>query len=353
MRTTHILMLCSLICLFFGHPLNAQICGPEPVVDSTGFEGSAFFNYGSSARIKSTTYRSAVAVGQTFIGYTENVNKNSTLGFYARYFLPPFALKVKATQGDLLDRIQVTWEIDALGPSPNDGFNIYRDGIFLQTVGANIRSYNDFNVIAGRPYRYCVQGLNLFGEGVCSEAIGFQVPNGVVTGWVSTQNGTAVPGATVILTPMQGFSAKFDAGDGAFAMSETGTNPFLPALDSNWTMTFWIKTTSATNNAKLIAMKSSSLYLRALNSPSGHEGVVVATTSGGTPFLSAQFPDSTKNEWHHLALTYDGNNNKGRLYLDGVLAAIAPMNPILSPDTLNFGALAGSGTWKGRLDEVR
>jgi hypothetical protein len=159
MRYHHILYLLVLLCSGFGMPLIAQNnCGLEVAVDSNGFSGTAFFNYGSQARAKSQTYRTAVAAGQTFVGYMEDLNNNSTAGFYSRFLLPPFALKVNATQGDLLDRIQLSWEIDALGPSPNDGFNIYRDGVFLATVGANIRNYNDFNVIAGHPYIYSVRG---------------------------------------------------------------------------------------------------------------------------------------------------------------------------------------------------
>ncbi len=352
MRTTHILTLCLFIFSFLGHPLQAQTCGPEPELDPNDFEGSAFFNYGSIARSKSNSNKTAFAVGQNFVGVTENINYTSWLGFYARYYLPPFALKVKATQGDLLDRIQVTWEIDNLGPSPNAGFNIYRDGIFLAKVDANIRSYNDFNVIAGKPYTYCLRGINIFGEGVSSCAIGFQVPNGVVTGWISTPLGNAVPDATVMLTPMQGFSAKFDAGDGAIAMEEPGTTPFLPPLDQDWTITFWIKT-DTTINGKIFGMDS--LFFRAR--PSANGGITIAKTSGGTAYLIKDFSAGTKHNWHHIALTYDGSGNKHRLYVDGNLAAIATSNPVPPPDTINFGALANAGngtqTWIGRLDELR
>ena len=348
MRTTHILILCIFMCAFFCNPLNAQVCGPEPEIDPDEFEGTAFFNFGCASRSKSNTYKTAVAVGQVFLGFTENVDTNTYLGFYSRYFLPPFALKVKATQGDILDRIQVTWEIDALGPSPNGGFNIYRDGIFLAAVEASIRSYNDFNVIAGRPYTYCIRGINLFGEGVESCALGFQVPNGTVTGWISTLNGSPVPGASVTLTPMQGFSAKFDTGDGATVMTETGTNPFLPALDQDWTITFWIKT-DTTINGKIFGMDSLSIRAR----PSGNNGIAIGKTTTSTAFLTADFPPGTKHDWHHIALTYDGTGNKYRLYFDGSLVGITTSNPVPPPDTINFGALAGTGTWKGRLDEFR
>ena len=351
MRHNHILSLIVVLCTCFGIPLTAQNnCGPEVVVDTNGFSGTAFFNYGSHARSKSQSYRTSIAIGQTFVGYTEDVNFNSTVGFYSRFLLAPFALSVMATQGDLLDRIQVTWEIDALGPSPNEGFNIYRDGVFLATVGANIRNYNDFNVIPGRPYIYTIRGLNAYGEGASSDALGFQVPNGVVTGWISTLSGSPVPDALVTLTPMQGFSALFGADDGAFALADANQNPFLPPLGHDWTMTFWIKTDNATANASLIQMGSTPFYIRAMNSSTGHEGIEVATSSEGTPFLGATLPDSNKNEWHHVALSFDYVSHTGRLYVDGVLQSISPMNEVASPDTLQ---IAGTGDWNGRMDELR
>ncbi|HNM28091.1 MAG TPA: fibronectin type III domain-containing protein, partial [Saprospiraceae bacterium] len=183
MRPIYTLFLLLFIGLACAQPLSAQVtCGPDAAVDTSAFTGTAFFNFGSKARLTSQKNKMALAVGQTFVGFLDGLEQTSSLGFYSRYLLPPFALALRATQGDLLDRIQLTWEIDALGPSPNDGFNIYRDGVFLANVGSNIRTYNDFNVIAGIAYNYEVRGINLYGEGSPGKAIGFQVPNGTVTG---------------------------------------------------------------------------------------------------------------------------------------------------------------------------
>lgn len=93
----------------------------------------------------------------------------------------------------------------------------------------NTRNYNDFNIIAGRNYTYTVRGINLYGEGPAGAALGFQVPNGVATGWVRTLNGNAVPNAQVTLSPMQGFSTKFGQFDGAVARAGAGNN-FFPTL---------------------------------------------------------------------------------------------------------------------------
>ncbi|MBK7009625.1 MAG: hypothetical protein IPH36_13840 [Saprospiraceae bacterium] len=310
-----------IIMLGFLSFINAQNnCNPTVAVDSASYEGVAYFNYGSTSKSKSQKYLTALSVGQVFTGYVDNSSYSSTVGFYGRYLLPPFALKVNATQGDLLDRIQLSWEIDALGPSPNEGFNIYRDDIFLASVGPNIRNYNDFNVIAGVAYQYSVRGLNAYGEGNESYALGFQVPNGVVTGWVKTLSGNPVPNTQITLMPMQGFSAKFDAADAATA-SVNNDSSFIPD-HADWTMTFYIKTDSANANAGVISIGEILLYVRAKNSSSGHEGIELATLPSAAPFLAADFVDSLKNEWNHVTLTYEEVTKIMRLYINGALGWI-------------------------------
>jgi hypothetical protein len=333
-------------------------CNPVTAPDSSSYEGSAFFNYGTIAKSKSQKYQTAVAIGQNFVGFTEN-NINSTyIGFYGRYLLPPFALKVNATQGDLLDRIQITWTVDGLGPSPNEGFNIYRDGIFLATVNANIRNYNDFNVIAGVAYTYSVRGINAYGEGSPSYALGFQVPNGVVTGWIKTKSGSPVTDAVVTLMPMQGFSAKFSAMDAATASVE-GDSTFVPA-NENWSMTFWIKTDSASNQAKIISVGEILLFIRAKNSGPTIEGIDVANSPGGAPFLSATFDGTARNEWTHVALSFEDVTGIMKIYLNGVLTNQASFddNTTLGGGMTNevyfkLGNTGDAGGWSGKIDELR
>jgi len=333
-------------------------CNPASAPDSSSYQGSAFFNYGTIAKSKSQKYQTAVAIGQNFVGFTENKSNSTYIGFYGRYLLPPFALKVNATQGDLLDRIQLSWTVDGLGPSPNEGFNIYRDGIFLATVSSNIRNYNDFNVIAGVAYTYSVRGINAYGEGSPSYALGFQVPNGVVTGWIRTKSGGPVPDAVVTLMPMQGFAAKFGAMDAATASVE-GDSTFLPA-NENWTMTFWIKTDSASHQAKIISVGEISLFIRAKNSGPIIEGIEVATSPGAAPFLSATFDGTARNEWVHVALSFEDATGLMKIYLNGVLndQSLFDDNTSMGGGMTNevffkLGNIGDTGRWNGKIDELR
>ena len=317
-------------------------------------QGEVFLNYGSATDAFSIRNRSSYSLGEPVIGSGVSQMFVSQYGFWSRFLIAPLAPIVSATQGELLDRIQISWEVDPLGAPPSGGFKLFRDGVFLALVDNNTRNYNDFNVIAGRAYTYEVSCINIYGEGFPGKAIGFQIPNGVVTGWVQTLNNRPVPDAMVTLMPMQGFSVRFSAAAGAFAEADTSTNgSFLPDTNGPWSMTFWIKTDAATTNAGLIQLEPFPLYLRALSSAGGHEGIEVATTVAGAPFLSGTFADSTKNGWHHVAVAFDGDS-QGRLYIDGVLASLAPMNIVAAASTLNVGARTNSpGTWAGRLDELR
>lgn len=342
----------------FGHlPLRGQgTCGPAQAVDTGGYATSLFFNYGSNARLNSSKNRAAIAVGQTFTGFIENTERNTSLGFYSRFLLPPFALTLRATQGDLLDRIQLTWETDALGPATTEGFNIYRDGVFLATVASNIRTYNDFNVIAGVAYRYEVRGTNIYGEGAPGRAIGFQVPNGVVTGWVRTLNDRPVPDALVTLTPLQGFSALFAPGSGGLAVAEENTDKnFLPSAASGWTLAFWVKTDPATPDGTILTLQPAGLSVHHFNDVNGQQGIQLDLENpiGGTVTLIGLLSDSTQNNWHHVAFAADGTG-QGRLYLDGQLVAIETIPAVGAAATLHIGAEAGTqNKWEGRLDELR
>ncbi|MCK6693288.1 MAG: hypothetical protein L6Q97_14475, partial [Thermoanaerobaculia bacterium] len=138
-------------CGCFASILNAQNanCADGTVTDADDYAGTVFFNYGSVTNAFTAKNRMTASVGEQFLGSYFSQQYNGLAGFYSRFLLPPLAPNVIASQGELLDRIQLSWTPEPLGAFPSEGFNIYRDGIFLATVGVNIRSYNDFNVIAG------------------------------------------------------------------------------------------------------------------------------------------------------------------------------------------------------------
>jgi hypothetical protein len=322
------------------------------VVGAETYTGGIFFNYGSVSGAFNNKNRHSSSVGEPLIGIFYSKENVGGAGFWTRFIAPPSAPTVVATQGDLLDRIQLKWTPDPLSPSFDGGFNIYRDGILIGSTDKTARSFNDFNVIAGVPYNYEVRGINIYGEGAPGKALGFQVPNGTVTGLVETLNGSPVPGALVTLTPMQGFSAQFGPTDGGFAQADTATKTLLP-LNSPWSLTFWMNTDSASappgQNAGVLLLGVGRLHIKALNSAISPLGGLVISGTGITSAVVIAFPDTG---WHHVAAVY--NAGRVQFFLDGTLKAIRAVPAVTTLlGSMSLGARTPNPGWAGRLDELR
>lgn len=314
---------------------------------------SAFFTYGSGNRMKTSTRRMKATIGQTFVQSALDDRNNMNWGFWSSLLVAPQPPFIKATQGELLDRIQLTWSNNPLGAQPVNGYNIYRDGIFLVNVGKNVRSYNDFNVIAGRNYFYEVRGVNIFGEGSSGKALGFQVPNGVVTGWVRTVAGNPVADALVTLEPMQGYSAFFSQLTEGFAEADTSTGGhFLPTSDAvDWTLAFWSKANIGAGPSRggaaaglLNIFKIEAANLLADANPTGMEITI------GSTVLTGNFPAGIVTDWHHTAITFSGGQY--RLFLDGQLVDLKAGPAVSTSPRLDFGGITAPDEqiW---LDELR
>lgn len=331
-----------IVCLGCSFISYSQDCGPQTGGDSALEGGKVIISYGASTNSVTPKFASSILLGQAVIGQNNTTQVVAEYGFYSQFLLPPLPPAVIASQGELLDRIQVSWSLDPLGSVPNEGFNLYRDGVFIDEVGPEVRNFNDFNVIAGRPYIYSVSGINQFGEGALGQGLGFQVPNGVITGWISTLNSQPVPNAQVTLMPMQGFSAKFGTSDGAVIIDDV-EEPFLPEAGEDWTITFWLNTIAGGNSGEILRFNSDSLKITTrVNS-----GIKVIQ---GTNVLYSHF---TNNDWHHIAVAYEAATGTSRLYIDGNLESQSFMNSVVSPDSIYFGTGHGSIGWNGYLDEFR
>ncbi len=84
---------------------------------------SAFINYGNGARMKSATRRTKLTIGQLVVGPAVGDDNNMNFGYWAGFLVAPFPPFVTATQGELLDRIQISWGPNPLGPFAVGGRN--------------------------------------------------------------------------------------------------------------------------------------------------------------------------------------------------------------------------------------
>lgn len=334
----------------FGQQSQASDKGCFPASSGTIVPTSAFFNYGNSNKMRNSTRRMRLTIGQTVVGFAAGDLFNSNFGFWAGLNVAPLPPIVTATQGELKDRIQISWSINPLGSFPTNGFKIYRDGVFLAAVDKNTRNYNDFNIIAGTNYTYEVRAVNLYGEGTAGAALGFQVPNGVVTGWVRTLNGNPVPGAQVTLSPMQGYSAKFAQFDGAVARAGAGNNFFPTAANTDWTLSFWVKNNAFANTVDIMRINGQHLAVR--SNGSGLLAVEIpGATVGSIQSVGALLPGGNDGTWHHVALTF--GSGQYRLYMDGTLADLKNGVHIPTSSELYIGANTPFPGWVGGLDELR
>jgi hypothetical protein len=311
-------------------------------------KGEVNFNYGSGTDLYSNKNRSSATVGQPLIGDAFS-NKNFTeSGFWTRFLLPPQAPVLEVGQGDFPDRILIKWNLDPLSSSATNGYVITRDGSFLDQVDQEISQYIDFNVQAGEVYTYGVYGLNNFGKGAVGRALGFVNPNGVITGKVSTISGNPVPNCAVNLSPTTGTSLVFNGDDNIFVEY---TDKFPTA---QFTVSAWLKLEGSNDNTGIIdlgSVISKNWWLHTTSAVDG-KGVKFGVGSGSSTEIQVVFPDSTKNNWHHIAATFNGANLL--LYLDGELVGSAPA--MISADSipLYFGQKsAGNGFYNGKLDDVR
>lgn len=93
MQVKYIFLIIFLWGLVYTSFSQSNNCNPTVVGDTSGYEGVAFFNYGSTSKSKSQKYQTALALGQVFTGYADNSSYSSTVGFYGRYLLPPCLIK--------------------------------------------------------------------------------------------------------------------------------------------------------------------------------------------------------------------------------------------------------------------
>jgi hypothetical protein len=271
-------------------------------------------------------------------------------GSWSQFLVPPLPVAISASQGEFLDRIQVNWTPNPLGPLATLGYKLYRDGIYLALMDPGTFNYNDFNVIAGRAYKYSVRASNDYGDGSPSETVGFMVPNGTVTGWVSTSSSNPVSDALVSLTPLQGYSLLIDgnpaAGGGVVVDTTSGTDFFPLTGTQDYSVTFWAKNKGETTG-NIVEFDNYQLFVRGYS-----DGIQV--------FIGAEeaspkiiFPAGTETDWHHIAVTH--SQGSIRVYLNGELESLSSVTtPVAKSNFMYLGDSGHSGgDWRGNVDELR
>ncbi len=312
--------------------------------------GTGSFNYGSISNGLNAVSRVSATVGQPLVGTAFEPNLNLAFGFWSRFLIAPSAPAVLGSEGEFPDRNQIKWEADPLSPAATSGFNIYRNGALLASVNPEVRSFLDFNVIAGEFYTYEVAGINDFGEGYKGSALAFLNPNGVVTGKIETFTGNPVPNAVVTLTPTIGTALAFDGIGSSFVEYDT----LFPR--AAFTVSCWVKIGNNNDAAGIIDLGSNIgknwwLHTQTSGNPKGVTFGIGRDTNDVTE-LSYEFPVDEADEWHYVAASFSGAALL--LYVDGELIETAVADIESDSSILFFGQRPeATGYYTGKLDEVR
>lgn len=127
-------------------------------------------------------------------------------------------------------------------------------------------------------------------------------------------------------------------------------------LDADFTLSAWVKNDGATNRdiiSKRDASPMTEGYALRVNGSGAAQALW--TNSSGTLQVLNSSVSIPNDEWHHVAVTYDGTT--ARIYIDGVLDVSGPMDPPVSNNQHFLIAAADyqnpSNFWDGGIDEVR
>ena len=172
----------------------------------------------------------------------------------------------------------------------------------------------------------------------------------------SGNNGTCIGMGTNCnyTTGKYGNSTYFDGTDDSISVGLTG----IPALNSNQTISAWIKYPSTPASARQITSREDVAGFKGVSmgfhTLGGCTGMSLGVWGYGGPFDVCTSTIPTANTWHHFVYTYNGTTHQ--LYLDG--SEVNKSTTAIDTGTataMKIGAWAGGNDefWLGSIDEVR
>lgn len=329
------------------------LCNPN---ENKTIFGEAFLTYGGVSNAFNTFNRSDFTVGQAVVTESNMLSQDFQIGLgqWSPWLLPPQPPNLIASQGDFKDRVKLSWQVNPLSPAPT-AFVVYRDGSYLDEIGADVRQYLDFNVQAGEFYEYGVVAKSSFGEGAQFNYVGFVNPNGLVSGKIESNSGNPVPGVEVRLTPLTGSSLLFDGVDDQLCITyndkfptqsftvqayiklgdsndESGIIDWGSGINANW----WISTTSTAEGRG---------YSFHIGNGTGSDSIKYVIPVNSTDLLDNDL------KWHQVSMVYNGTAMS--VFIDGQFIGTKPTQINRVKQKLNIGSLNTGAFFKGNLDDVR
>ncbi|MGK0315183.1 MAG: hypothetical protein ACI86M_001411 [Saprospiraceae bacterium] len=140
-----------------------------------------------------------LSVGISEHGYIIGAPNGNASEVYI-YDLLDAPTNVQATDGTSGNNTSITWDYDPAYDKATAGFKIYRGNTELGTVAiGQTYYYEDTDGKKGKSYVYMVRAYNTGGaESLPDSDEGFTTADGMITGLVTTQGGSFVPGVDII-----------------------------------------------------------------------------------------------------------------------------------------------------------
>ena len=157
------------------------------------------------------------------------------------------------------------------------------------------------------------------------------------------------------------YSALFD-GNSDSLLIVGPTNGWLSSSNILWTIEFWMKDDSTTdNNASILRFTENSTNITKVDIKRENNDLVWSYNSGAGIHLRASGAWSTlgDGEWHHVAICAYNNNTGGsgsdwRMFIDGASVAYNAFGYSAQNDFGDRLRIGGAGNWyKGRVSNVR
>ena len=192
--------------------------------------------------ILDTALSTSALLGKTLTGDRLNVG---TFGTSAEPVtgVPSAPQNLTATGGD--GQVVLAWESPAgSGGSDIISYQIYRDGLSIESVGGEVLTYMDGGLLNGTEYTYRVTAFNATGEGAESNAASatpIAAPETPSEKWVTVEGGNKTKGVTTVTVRWDGFADdSVDVYRGGIMTSEANDGHFTQDWRGSGTVTYEI-----------------------------------------------------------------------------------------------------------------
>jgi len=303
-------------------------------------------------------YSVAISGDRVFSGAILDDDQGAQSGSVYSFYAPMAPSNVMASDGTVANRVLVSWQDNA---TDEDGYIVYRDGVEIANLSANITFYNDTGAAPGQTYNFSVSAARGSAEyeSLRVSDLGWQPSNGNITGRVNSQAGAGVAGVRVVLEPAPGRSLLLDGVGGHVTLADQGEFDFT--TNDDFTIESWFRYSGSDRQPRIISHLDPANTEGPRTFDLGFQratGSLFFTVTDGTNAARVITTSESLNDdvWHQVSAVFDATDDSIRVYVDGIFegsASTANLNDITNSNDVTIGGFAADSWFGGQLDEMR